>query len=228
MSRSTTVKWEALEAELKRLKKADLLELLGFAFDALPRTRIEEVFGEHVDLAALTARPRRAISGTRLLEKVREFHEESLKGRYYQGFNVNSKNYRETSEGTRRWNDEHERLFQQCVAVSDKGQHEQAREAMDLLFDLLRRIDHGEDFLFFADEQGSWQVHVDYDEVLPAYIASLAATTEPKEYADGVHEIIDTFGTFRPERHLKTARKVATLEQRRELKRQLPHGRLDF
>jgi len=204
----TKIEWDMLRPHLVRLKKGELLDVLGLAFNALPRTQISRVFGAHVDLEALTAKTPRSMSAGRLLQTVQQFHRDSLKGKFYEGFNVNSKNYREKSEGTRTWIREVDQLFSQCVTVSAKGGHKQAREAMDLLFDLLRRIDDGEDFIFFADEQGAWQVSVDYQKVLPAYFASLAAMIDPDEYMDRVSEVI-RFDSWRKDEHLRSARKAA-------------------
>ena len=208
----TKIEWVGLRPRLAKLKKAELLEVLGLAFNALPKTRLAQVFGAHVDLDALTAKPRRSMSAGRLLQTVQQFHRDSLKGKYYEGFNVNSKNYRETSEGTKTWMKEVDRLFSQCVAVSGKGGHRQAREAMDLLFDLLFRIDDGETFIFFADEQAAWQVQVDYKQVFPAYFASLAVTIAPDEYMDRVSEVI-RFESWRKDEHLRSARRAARLAQ---------------
>jgi len=36
------------------------------------------------------------------------------------------------------------------------------REAFELLLGLLRRIDKGDDVIFFADEEGSWRIGVDW------------------------------------------------------------------
>ena len=209
--------WEQVSRSLKRLNKDALIEMLGLAYEVLPRTRIIEVFGEYVDFEALAAKPRKSISAKRLLEIVQQFHKDSLKERYRQDFNVNSKNYREMSEGTRGWIKETNKLFDQCVQVAEKGHHRQAREAMDLLFDLLRRIDDGEDFIFFADEAGSWQVGVEYEEIFPAYFAALAATANATDYATRVLELVNKYQTYHRDKHLRSARRAASPEQRAAL-----------
>jgi hypothetical protein len=218
MARSTQLTWEVLQRELARLKKTDLLEILALAFDALPQTRHDAVFGEHVDLAVLVAKPRKSISGQRLLQTVQQFHSDSLKRRYYEGFNVNSRNFMEKSEATRQWVREVNKLFEQCVTAANKGHHRQTREAMDLLFDLLHRVDDGEDFVFFADEQGSWQVGVEFEEVFPVYFAALAATADPPAFADRALELISMFERHNQDRHLRSARKAATPAQKQELR----------
>jgi hypothetical protein len=62
----------------------------------------------------------------------------------------------EKSEGTKRWirafNDLADRV------VVDDGV---AADAADILLDLLERIDDGENWLFFADEEGAFQVGAD-------------------------------------------------------------------
>lgn len=215
------IEWEKLRTALIRLRKEELIDILGAAFEALPKTRIVEVFGEYINIDKIAApKGSRTLSAGRILKEVQAFHKESLAGEYYEGFNVNSTNWTEKSEGTELWISEIDRLFGKCASVSNKGHHDQMREAFDLLFDLLERIDYGEDFIFFADEQGSWQVGVDYEEIFPAYFAALAATAGPEEYAARVLFLTDEYGSYYKERNLKAARKVATAEQRKALRAQ--------
>ena len=55
------------------------------------------------------------------MQEVQAFHKESLAGEYYEGFNVNSTNWTEKSEGTELWISEIDRLFGKCASVSNKG-----------------------------------------------------------------------------------------------------------
>lgn len=216
------IEWKTLEPALRRLKKDELLHVLREAYDALPASRAVSVFGEYVDLTARNAPARSGKRATprRLLEAVQRFHADSLKGQYYESFNVNSKNYMETSEGTELWMRECRQLFDTCVEHSGKGHHADVCRAMDLLFGLLKQLDSGDDeMVFFADEGGSWQVGVDNGNVLPAYFTSLAAMTEPEAYAARVVEIIDAHASYSAEKFLKAARKVANAAQRSALTR---------
>lgn len=213
------VEWDRLSIALSKLRKDDLVDILGRAYDALPRTRLAQVFGDHVDLEKVSVpKGQRSIAAGRLLEQVQQFHRDSLAGKYYESFNVNSKNYMEKSQGTQTWIAEVDRLFGQCVVVSGKGHHQQALEAMDLLFDLLHRIDTTEDIIFLADERDSWQVGVDYGEIFPSYFASLAATADPDAFARRVRELIEAHQSYRRDQHLKSASKVASSAQRRALR----------
>jgi hypothetical protein len=222
---SKRIDWKTLEPALRKLKKDEVLHVLRDAYEALPASRVVSVFSEYVDLTTLDAPARSSKSPApqRLLETVQRFHAESLKGRYYESFNVNSKNYMETSEGTELWMRECRQLFDTCVEHSGKGHHAEVRTAMDLLFELLEQLDRGDDeIVFFADEGGSWQVGINNGKVLPAYFISLAAVAEPETYAARVAEIIDEHASYEAEKFLKVARKVANDAQRSALKNNEP------
>ena len=218
---SKRIEWETLEPTLRKLKKDELLHVLRDAYEALPASRVVSVFSEYVDLTRLhaPAYSRKSAAPKRLLDAVQRFHTESLKGRYYESFNVNSRNYMETSEGTELWMRECRQLFDTCVEHSGKGDHGEVRIAMDLLFELLEQLDRGDDqIVFFADEGGSWQVGINHGKVLPAYFASLAAVAEPEEYATRVAEVIEEHASYDSETFLKAARKAANHAQRATLK----------
>ena len=72
--------------------------------------------------------------------------------------------------------------------------------------------------IFFADEGGSWQVGVDWRAVLPAYFQSLAATSEPKEFAEHSINTIEDFAEYKRNRHLRDARRHASPAQKKALK----------
>ena len=219
---SNRIAWKTLEPALSKLKKDDLLHVLRDAYEALPASRVVAVFSEYVDLTRLDApvRSRKSPARRQLLEAVQRFHAESLKGRYYESFNVNSKNYRETSEGTELWIRECRQLFATCIEHSEQGHHADVRTAMDLLFALLEQLDSGDnEIVFFADEGGSWQVGMDQEKVLPTYFTSLAAVVEPEVYAARVMEIIDAHGAYNAAKWLKAARKVANATQRSALRK---------
>lgn len=86
------------------------------------------------------------------------------------------------------------------------------------LVDLMRQIDRCEvNIVFFADEAGSWQVGVDWAEVLPAWFRSLSPATDPYEWAEAVVEALNDFAGYQMEPILAAARDIATPEQREAL-----------
>ena len=142
----------------------------------------------------------------------------SLRGDYYDSFNVNSKNFMRKSSGTQTWLAECERLFERCAALAGSGQHAVVRQSFDILFDLLRHVDEAhDDVVFFADEGGSWQVCVDGDTVLPAYFSCLSATSEPDEYARVATALVEDFVRYDRDKYLREARTLGTPAQQRML-----------
>jgi hypothetical protein len=136
-------------------------------------------------------------------------------------YNVNAKNYMETSGGTELWIRECRQLFDACIEHSGKGHHGEVCAAMDLLFELLDQLDRGGDeVVFFADEGGSWQVGIHEEKVLPIYFTSLAAVAEPEVYAARVKAIIEARGSYNATKLLKAARTVANTAQRSALRKQ--------
>jgi len=157
-----------------------------------------------------------------LLDEVRTFHDACLRGDYYESFAVNSKNYLDTSKGTDAFMVEFERLIDKCIRASARGRSSTVREAFELLFALLRRLDMDPDsVVFFADEGGSWQVGVDWRAALAAYFRCLADGTPAEDFAREVGRAIADFADYDRPKHLATARRVASAEQKVAL-RSLP------
>ncbi len=206
---------DKLRVAIRRLRKDRLLDMLEHAIDLLPQTRLCELVDGHLDDAAL--RPARG-SAASFVAEVRELHQATLRGDHYDSFDVNSKNYTETSPGTASWIADCERLFQRSARFVHKAPPAALREALELLFDLLARIDAGEQIIFFADEAGSWQVGVDWDEVLPTWLQCLSATADAEEYAQQVIRLHEQLGPYDGKGLFTKARKVGTAAQRRALR----------
>ena len=90
-------------------------------------------------------------------------------------------------------------------------------EAFDLLFDLLRIVD---DTVVHwpLDMRGLDAVGVDWDAVLPAYFRCLADTASPREFARAADRVIRDFAEDDRPRHLASARRVASAEQKATLR----------
>jgi len=207
---------EKIRVFIRALRKDDLLLLLDRAIDLVPRTKLPKLVDGLADPGRFEPE---GSSGRDLLEAVRQFHEASERGDYYQGFDVNSKNFMEMSRGTETWIAECERLFDRCTEQVSRGGRAEMREAFEILFGLLRRIDEGtDDILFFADEGGSWLVVVAWEKVLPSWFECLAPATGPEEYAGAVVGVIDEFDDFHRKKHLREARRVASPAQKKALR----------
>lgn len=209
---------EKLRLAIRRLNRGNLLLIAERAIGLVSSSKLRQLLGDIVKLDAVTAAPR----ASSLLAEVQKFHAASLRGDYYESFMVNSRNFSQTSEGTDAFSADLDRLLAKCVRAAAKGPHAPIREAFDLLFALLRRIDEGsDDVVFFADEGGVWQFGIDWKAVLPACFRSLAATAPAEEFAREVDRTIKDFAEYDRPRFLAAARRVATAEQKAAL-RKLP------
>src|SRR6266508_251765 len=173
-----TTDLEKLRVSLRRLNRGDLLIIAERATELVPRAKLGTLVGDLIRLEDFAA----GKAGAKpVLNEVRKFHEAALGGVYYDSFDVNSRNFMAKSEGTEEFIAEFERLLAKCIRAM-KGPRAPLREAFDLLFALLRRIDSDPDsVVFFADEAGSWQVGVDWRAALAAYFHCLADGTAAGE-----------------------------------------------
>ena len=207
---------EKIRVFIRSLRKDDLAHLLDRAIDFVPRTKLPKLVDGLADPGQFQPEDS---SARDLLEAVSRFQAASERGDYYDGFDVNSKNFMEMSRGTETWIAECERLYDRCVEQVSRGGYAEMREALEILFGLLRRIDEGtDDILFFADEGGSWLVVVAWEKVLPAWFESLVPATNPEEYAEAVVGVIDEFDDSHRNKHLREARRVASPAQKKALR----------
>jgi hypothetical protein len=205
-----------IRAALRRLSNESVYYILGEALEILPLAKAHKIIKGYIDLSQF---PQDGQKPKNLLEEIKEFRQASLRGDYFESFDVNWKNSTEKSIGTCAWIFEFNHLLNRCITAAKKEDKSEIREAMEICIVLLRHIDeYPDDVIFFADEAGSWQVGVDWNNVLPAYFRCLSATTQPDEYASRVVAIVEEFERHSRERHFAAARRIGTPQQRQALK----------
>ena len=206
---------EILRKELRAMRRGDLLIIAERAIELVPKATLKALVGDYVhvdDLAEASATP------NAFLDEVQTFHIDSLAGRYFEDFAVNSSNCTEHSRGTDAFIAEFKRLLRGCISAADSGQYEVARQAFELLFGLLRHIDEcHDDVLFFADEGGSWQLGIDWHSAFAAYFRCLAETATAADFATNVDQTIEDFAEHERPQHLRSAHSVANAAQRATL-----------
>ena len=207
-----------LRDALRNIGDESVFYMLDEAIDLLPPDKLAKLVGQYIQLERL--RPDAGADATKrsLLEDVKAFDAASRAKNYYVSFNVNSKNYTETSTGTRAFIAECRRQLERCVAQASRGEAAETREAFDVIFALLRHVDEGsDDIVFFADEGGSWLVGVDWRKVFPAWFRCLSRSAEPEDFANAVVTTVDAFEEHSRGTYFAAARKVATVSQGKAL-----------
>ncbi|MEZ4266740.1 MAG: hypothetical protein R3F39_10205 [Myxococcota bacterium] len=140
-SRDMKIDRDKVRAEARKLDGTGLRVWLDRAIDRLADEAFPELIADYVHLRDVLADE---ATPPDLLGSIREFHRESMAGRYYQSFNVNSRNCMEMSRGTEIFIAEHSRLVEACLRAERSGELETAAEGLGLLIDLLREIDECE------------------------------------------------------------------------------------
>src|SRR5207244_4460693 len=123
---------EKIRALLRKLPDEYVVKLFYRAIEYVPDEHLPELVKGYLSEADLRSAPPKTP-----IEAVRDFHAASLRGDYYEDFEVNSKNYMSMSRGTQTWIAECGRLVDLCVAEAKGGKTEVAAEAFGLIFELL-------------------------------------------------------------------------------------------
>ena len=201
---SQSIDRDKLRAAIRRMGSEYVFYMLDDAITLLPPTKLRKLIAQYLNPAEL--RPHGERKGN-LLADVKAFQKASLTGKYYQPF-----------FGTLAWIADCCRLLERCVAHSKKEDPARVCQAFEIIFSLLSKIDEGtDDILFFADEGGSWEVGVDWENVLPAWFKVLSATAGPSEYAQGITTVLKRHYKHGRIKMLAVARKIATPAQRQAL-----------
>ena len=207
---------DKLRAAIRRLGDEYRFYMLDDAIDLLPPAKLARLVSGYLDVKKL----RPDATGQRdLLAEVQAFDTASRAGKYYESFDVNSKNSMGKSTGTRAFIADCNRLVRRCISQASKGVAAETLQAIELILGVLRHVDKcQDDVVFFADEGGSWQVNVDWAKLLPAWFACLSRTTRPDEYAHRVIEVVDEFVKHDRDRQLSAALRIGTASQRKALR----------
>jgi hypothetical protein len=204
---------DKFRTEIRKLGNEYIFSILDEAIEVLSQPKLHKIAKKYLDLKQLRPDAEKAARPC-LLTEVKRFEKASLDGRYYESFDVNSRNFMQKSIGTCAWIADHLRLLDRCVIDVRKSNPAEVCEAMNILFGLLDHIDKGQDdVIFFADEGGSWQVGVDWPRVLPVWFKVLAATVEPEEYAGRITALLSRHCHYDRDKMLAIARRTATAEQ---------------
>jgi hypothetical protein len=208
---------KAMRRALRALPRGNLLIIAERATELLPKGKLKALLADFVPLSEVATTTSSPLAS--IFDDVRTFHAAGLGGEYYEEFDVHSKNVSEKSKGTDAFIAEFDRLTRQCIRAAKTAPQLAVREAIELLLDLLRQIDKGNDeIIFFADDGGSWDIGVDWGTVFPAYFRCLAETASAEVFAQVVDQVIMDFADYQRPQHWRTAHRVADVAQKAALR----------
>ena len=154
-----------------------------------------------------------------LIHDVRQLHAAGLGGEYYEECRGHSNNIDDQSRRTDAFIAEFDRLTRWCIRAAKTAPPLAVREAFELLFELLRHIDKGNDaIIFFADEGGSRDIGVDWRVVFPAYFRCVGETASAHVFVQVVDQVIRDFADYQRPHYLQIARRVANADQNAALR----------
>jgi hypothetical protein len=208
---------DKLRAAIRRHRTDYVFLMLDVAITLLPQAKLRRLAKGFLSPDEL--RPAREGEPS-LLAEINAFRRASLAGKYYEAFAVNSRNFTQTSSGTLAWMADCRRLLDRCIAEAKKGRSRTTVEFFEIIFELLDRIDAGnDDIVFFADEGGSWALGIAWEKVLPVWFRVLSAETTPEEYAQKTADVLRQHYEYGAGSMLSVARRIATPAQRQVLPR---------
>ena len=200
---------EKLRAAVRRLGPEYIFYMLDDAIELLPKVKLAKIAAKYLDLDRLRPDSDKKKSPS-LLADVKAFDEASRRSAYYESFLVDSRNCMEKSMGTLAWISDYHRLLDRCVAAAKDKSATELREAFEILFGLLDYIDEAnDDVIFFADDGGSWELGIDWRQVLPPYFKVLSVAATPEEYASRVSLLIERRCPCNRDQMLAIARRTA-------------------
>lgn len=132
------------------LKKQDintLIKLLQDCYDIMSTQKIRDVFG-HVENKWME-KSAISLDGKKTLEAVRKFQEESLAGKYYAPFDINSKNYMDVPEETDMWFEKIGDLITDSLQLSSQNDHVHAVQCFQILYELVDQMESGDNIVPF-------------------------------------------------------------------------------
>jgi len=168
----------ALFLELRSTDRAELLHYLDVAYEAMSPYQRRAIFGEILDQVRLVAFPAES-----LIAELEKFREDSINGKYYAPFEINSKNFMYKPPETEEWFDRLADFFRSATLLVEKSQYSTAVAAFELIYELIEIMESGDEIVF-ADEYGSWMIPIREEECVAAYLRAISCTENAFGFAN--------------------------------------------
>ncbi len=142
---------------LSGLNKDALLAYIDSAWENMTEMQRRDVFGEinnQFMFESLTSKEH--------LEAIEIFFNDSIKKKYYEEFDMNSKNYTYIPEKTKIWFDIISGLLDRTCQWAFKGEKEIAMQSFKRLFELIKIMEHSGNIVF-AHHYGDEMIFAKHD-----------------------------------------------------------------
>ena len=144
---------------IKKMKKAELIELLETAFDETDRKEREYIFGEiNEAIESKSETPKK------LYKKIEKFFNQSIDGHYYAPFSISSDNFMDVPDETDEWFTKLSKFLDKTSNLVQQKEYNIANECFIKLYELIEMMMSGENIVY-ADELGSWMIATDIDRI---------------------------------------------------------------
>lgn len=146
-----------IRAAIQGLSREELLLLLDQTLYEMDEGLIATIFDDLVaELAIAPLAPADVLAG------VKQFHAHSLAGKYYAPFDINSQNYNWVPPETDAWFSELSTWLDRSCELIEEGYQPFAKQCLDLLLELIRKMNNGNDIIF-AHDYGDWMISTKHD-----------------------------------------------------------------
>ena len=174
---------------LEKLDKSDLIKLLHEAYEKLGNYERVEVFTRlfvgQEDITPVVLEPEQ------LLAEVRSFYDDSLNRVYFKVIRLESYNYDDLPRETDEWFERLGDLLEYARRLSEQSEHRTAFKCFKALWGLFQLL--GEQDIVFGHEVGEWNIGMDTDPIIEAYIRSVIATHDEHDFPGAIYEVIQLF-----------------------------------
>ncbi|MCB9298387.1 MAG: hypothetical protein H6573_00015 [Lewinellaceae bacterium] len=142
--------------QLATQDKEQLLAWLEAVLIAVDSFQLETLFGDFAREHFV-----RPLSPGQVLEAIHRFRQDSLAGKYYAPFEMNSKNYNYVPPQTEAWFDELSTWLGRACELAEDGEKEAALEGLSILIELIETMHDKE--IVFAHDASEWMIISKYD-----------------------------------------------------------------
>lgn len=196
---------------LKKQTKEQLISLLLESYGELNKPRRKRIFGSVYDKVKTPK-----FNAQKIYEEIQEFYKESIAGKYYAPFAINSKNFSDIPEETELWCDLIAKHFTDTLELFNREEYKMATECFDKLYYLQ---DNMCEEIVFADELGTWMIPIKQATYIPKYIESMAKTKTAEGFKRGIKMLMDFDDyDYKKTKVFNKAMRVGTQEQKNAIK----------